>query len=138
MGAVLAYDMTMECVYAKVAYLLGKKYSMAKVKQLMMTSMKGELTDIKKSEANTLKDNKVVIAVAEVLKIQDQNDLRELHSSLAPLLVNSVTSSLNVELMKTLASEGNIDFNLVDYRGRGPIHIAAISGNIEITKFLIK
>ena len=80
----------------------------------------------------------MVIAVAEVLKIQDQNDLRELHSSLAPLLVNSVTSSLNVELMKTLASEGNIDFNLVDYRGRGPIHIAAISGNIEITKFLIK
>ena len=40
--------------------------------------------------------------------------------------------------MNKLVCEGNIDFNLVDYRGRGPIHIAAISGNVEITKFLIK
>lgn len=83
-------------------------------------------------QINTLKNIKVVQAVAEVLKIQDQNDLEELHNSLAPLLVNSVTSSLNIGLMNKLVSEGNIDFNLVDYRGRGPIHIAAISGNVEI------
>jgi ankyrin repeat protein len=39
--------------------------------------------------------------------------------------------------MKELASEG-ADFNLVDYRGRGPIHIAAIAGNMEMIEFLIQ
>ena len=35
MGAVLAYDMTLECIYAKLSYLLGKNYSTAKVKIMM-------------------------------------------------------------------------------------------------------
>ena len=32
LGAVLAYDMTLECVLAKLAYLLGKGYSDEKTK----------------------------------------------------------------------------------------------------------
>jgi ankyrin repeat protein len=39
-------------------------------------------------------------------------------------------------LMKQLASEG-ADFTQVDYRGRAPIHDAAIKGDVEIVKFLI-
>lgn len=49
MGAVLGQDMTAECCYAKLSYLLGKGYTVDKIKRMMMTSMKGELTDIKKS-----------------------------------------------------------------------------------------
>lgn len=61
MGAVLAYDMTLECIYAKLSYLLGKNYSIAKVKIMMQTSLKGELTDIKKKNKNfTLKSTKMV------------------------------------------------------------------------------
>ena len=39
--------------------------------------------------------------------------------------------------MRQLAAEG-LDFSLVDYRGRGPIHITAISGDLEILDFLIE
>ena len=70
-GAVLAYDMTIECIFAKVSYLLGKKYSLSKVKQMLMTSLKGELTDIKKTDNFTLKNSQMVQAVAKILNIQD-------------------------------------------------------------------
>ena len=60
-GAVLAYDMIFECILAKLSYLLGKNYSTDKIKQMMMQSLKGELTDIKK-EQNTfsIKNNQMV------------------------------------------------------------------------------
>ena len=137
LGAVLGNDMTIECVYAKLSYLLGKGYSAQKVKTMMMQSLKGELTDLKKaSHTFTLKNNKMVQAVAKVLNVTDQADIKQINLTLAPLLVNSVTSSGNIELMKNLAAEG-ADFGMVDYRGRGPIHIAAIAGDIDIVRFLI-
>jgi len=64
-GAVLAYDMTMECLFAKLSYLMGKGYSVPKIKQMMMQSLRGELTDIKKAKNTfTLKNSKMVQAVA--------------------------------------------------------------------------
>ena len=36
--------------------------------------------------------------------------------------------------MKKLSEEG-ADFNHVDYRGRAPIHIACISGNLEAVNY---
>jgi hypothetical protein len=61
--------MTMECCYAKLSYLLGKGYSIDKIKKMMMTSMRGELTDIKKTEETfTLKNSYLISAIAKVLK----------------------------------------------------------------------
>lgn len=58
LGAVLGQDMTLECCYAKLSYLLGKviriitstfqSYSSDKIKKMMSTSLRGELTDIKR------------------------------------------------------------------------------------------
>jgi ankyrin repeat protein len=39
--------------------------------------------------------------------------------------------------MSKLADQG-ADFNLVDYRGRAPIHIACINGNEEVVKYLLE
>ena len=36
LGAVLAFDMTLECIISKLSYLLGKNYSSSKVKKMMM------------------------------------------------------------------------------------------------------
>ena len=36
LGAVLAFDMTFECITAKLSYLLGKKYPIVKIKEMMM------------------------------------------------------------------------------------------------------
>lgn len=52
LGAVLAFDMTIECITAKLSYLLGKKFSVNTIKKMMMENLKGELTNIKK-EKNT-------------------------------------------------------------------------------------
>ena len=38
--------------------------------------------------------------------------------------------------MQKLTEQG-ADFNLVDYRGRAPIHIASINGSIEVIKYLM-
>ena len=72
MGAVLGYDMTYECIIAKLSYLLGKGYSNDKIKKMMMISLRGELTDLKKSSnAYTMTNNKMVLAVAHVLNVND-------------------------------------------------------------------
>ena len=52
-----------------------------------------------------------------------------------PLVINSVTSSDSQNLLSQLVDEG-ADFNMTDYRGRGPIHIAAINGNYTTVEFL--
>lgn len=52
MGAVLANDMTLECIVAKTAQLIGKEYSHNKVIQQINQSLRGELTDQKKQEQN--------------------------------------------------------------------------------------
>ena len=65
-GAVLAFDMTLECVLAKLAYLVGKDYSTEKIKRMMMQDLRGELTDIKKKKEDkfSLKNNQLVKAVS--------------------------------------------------------------------------
>jgi hypothetical protein len=45
MGAILSLDMTKEAILAKLSYLLGKGLTISKTKILMMTSLKGELTE---------------------------------------------------------------------------------------------
>ena len=77
LGAVLGQDMTVECCYAKLAYLLGKGYSTDKVKKMMVTSMRGELTDLKRSkEIFSLKNSNLVRAVAKVLNSEEAEDYK--------------------------------------------------------------
>jgi len=69
--------MTLECCYAKLSYLLGKGYSQEKVKQLLVTSMRGELTDIKeRKERFSLKNSNLVKAIAKVLNSQEGEDYK--------------------------------------------------------------
>jgi hypothetical protein len=95
MGAVLGQDMTVECVYAKLSYLLGKGYSIMKIKKMMMTSMKGELTDIKKQEETfNLKNSQMVRAIAKVLKAEGSDDYKMISQTIEPVLINSVASTV--------------------------------------------
>lgn len=75
-GAVLAFDMTVECVISKLSYLLGKGYSVPKVKKMVMQSLRGEMTDLKKTNNKfSLKNNELVKAVKSMLKVTDQEDM---------------------------------------------------------------
>ena len=60
--------MTLECCYAKLSYLLGKGYSVEKIKTMLVASMRGELTDLKqRKERFSLKNSNLVKAIAKVL-----------------------------------------------------------------------
>jgi hypothetical protein len=85
--------MTLECCYAKLSYLLGKEYSNEKIKNLLVSSMRGELTDIKQmKERFSLKNSNLVKAIAKVLNSQEGEDYRLISQTIQPVLVNSIAS----------------------------------------------
>ena len=69
-GAILAYDMTVECIISKLSYLIGKSYSVPKIKKMVMQNLRGELTDTKKlANQFSLKNNEMVKAVKKILHV---------------------------------------------------------------------
>lgn len=74
--------MTVECIIAKLSYLFGKVrsnqfftdfqgFSIDKIKQMMMKNLRGELTDVSNKEKYSLSNNKMVMAIAQSLKVKD-------------------------------------------------------------------
>lgn len=62
----------------------------------MMTSMKGELTDIKKQEETfNLKNSQMVKAIAKVLKAQGSDDYKMISQTIEPVLINSCASTVS-------------------------------------------
>jgi len=61
-GAVLAYDMTTECVISKLSYLIGKGFTTVEIKQKIMKSIRGEMTDnkVKTSQQFSLQNKEMV------------------------------------------------------------------------------
>lgn len=95
--------MTLEACYAKLSYLLGKGYSAEKVKKMLSKSLRGELTDIKKEEKMfSLKNSKLVEAIAKVLKSDETSDYKLIANTLEPVLVNSIASTGDIEQLKRL------------------------------------
>lgn len=77
LGAVLGQDMTLECCYAKLSYLLGKGYSTDKIKHMLVTNMRGELTDLKRQkDVFSLKNSNLVKAIAKVLNSEESEDYK--------------------------------------------------------------
>ena len=69
--------MTLECCYAKLSYLIGKGYSSNKIKKLLVSSMRGELTDLKqRKERFSLKNSNLVKAIAKVLNSNEGEDYK--------------------------------------------------------------
>jgi hypothetical protein len=69
--------MTLECCYAKLSYLIGKGYSSDKIKKLLVSSMRGELTDLKqRKERFSLKNSNLVKAIAKVLNSNEGEDYK--------------------------------------------------------------
>jgi len=138
LGAVLGQDMSLECCYAKLSYLLGKGYSNDKVKQMLSTSMRGELTDIKRQkEIFSLKNSNLVRAIAKVLNSHESEDYKLISQTIQPVLVNSIASTGDLAQLQQLKEEG-VDFNCVDYRARSALHIACLHGYKQVVRFLIK
>jgi lysophospholipase len=92
--------MTIECIFAKLSYLLGKKFSPSKVKKMMMTNLRGELTmEGKQESAYSLKNNKMVQAIAKILEVTDSEEIKDINRTISPLLLNSVVATGNLTLL---------------------------------------
>jgi len=104
----------------------------------MRTNLRGELTDQSRvKETYSLANNKMVMAIAEFLKVNDYDDIKEINQTITPVLVNSVVSQGNLALLKKLKNEG-ADLNNVDYLGRSALHVvSSTTGNLEIVGFLV-
>lgn len=127
-------DMTVECIFAKLAYLLGKGHSVSKITRLMKTNLRGELTDKSREKAKfSMQNNTMVMAIAQYLK-KDKN--QAIGKSITPVLVNSLISIGNLTSLKQLHSDG-ADLNAVDYLGRSALSVVAANGNIKIAEYLI-
>ena len=86
--------MTLECCYAKLSYLLGKGYTFKKIKKMLTTSMRGELTDLKRQkDIFSLKNSNLVRAIAKVLNSNEAEDYKLISQTIQPVLVNSIAST---------------------------------------------
>lgn len=129
--------MTMECLFAKLSFLIGKGYSNERIKLLMNTSLRGELTNASAvDEKFEFSNNDMVLGVANYLNTNDHDDIQQIKKSLTPVLLNSVVNTGNLELLKKLQKEG-CDLNSVDYLGRGILHVlAGCQGREELASYV--
>lgn len=66
LGVINGMDMTMECVQAKLAYLLGKKYPLPVVKQMLTKNLRGEITNVGEMQSFTVNSPHFVIQLSEM------------------------------------------------------------------------
>ena len=138
----MAQDMTNECLFAKLSYLIGKGYSNERIKTLMATSLRGELTNASQLEQRyELANSDMVLAVADYLKVTDNEEIRKISTSLTPVLINSVAQAGNLKLFIQMHKEG-ADLDAIDYNGKSVLHILSnmdeTPEHIEILNYIVK
>jgi len=100
MGCILAHDMTVECLFAKLGYLIGKGYSNDRIKLLMNTPLRGELTNHSEAEKRfEFTNNEMVLGVANYLNATNHEEIEMIKNSLSPVLLNSVASTVSYLLI---------------------------------------
>lgn len=65
----------------------------------MMKNLRGELTDTHHKDKFSMQNSKMVMAIAESLKVKDMEGLREISKVLVPVLVNSIISTVRLVLI---------------------------------------
>ena len=76
--------------------LLSQGYSSERIKLLMNTSLRGELTNATAIEEKfEFTNNDMVMGVAEYLNATDHDEINAIKKSLAPVLLNSVASTVS-------------------------------------------
>ncbi len=63
---------------------------------MMMKNLRGELTDSHNKEKFSMQNSKMVMAIAESLKVKDMEGMKEISKVLIPVLVNSMISTVRL------------------------------------------
>ena len=65
-GVINGLDMTIECTLAKLSYLLGKGYTIEKVKRLMLENLRGEISNPKEELLLSVNSHEFLVNLSEI------------------------------------------------------------------------
>lgn len=102
-GVILAEDMTIEWVIAKLSYVLGKGYRGKEVKEQMLTDLRGELTlekNLLGYEEDSTKASKLLSTLGDNLKDSSQEDLNTFVQLIHPVIAQSASWEGNINRLK--------------------------------------
>ncbi|XP_046481880.1 L-asparaginase isoform X1 [Neodiprion pinetum] len=134
-GVLSGSDMTPEAAYTKLAYVLSKsEWDMQKKREIMLTSIRGELTTERPFNP---KSNQLLDAVARNLNITSQGDIIRLRNTLFPGMVAAAILDKDVEKLKAIKEYGS-DFCETNADFRTPLHIAASEGCLKVVRYLLE
>lgn len=141
MGAILAEDMTIEAVIAKLSYVLGKGYKREQIRNQLLTDLRGEIT--------VEQDVTVPESIETDSNIMDSAKLKEIE---AKTDIGSIGKDSNVELAFALCQKAyendhlsirlfhqmGANLNIRDYDNRTMTHVAAARKSTDVLYYLAK
>lgn len=135
-GVVPGLDMTAEAALTKLSFLLARKYDKKKIRELLQQNLHGEIT-VYKSEQFSLRNSELLRTVAEALNISTSKEVKLLGQTLFAPLMCAAASTGDIATLEALHQQRG-DFNLPDYDGRTPLHLACCEGHVDTVHYLLK
>ncbi|KXJ29966.1 L-asparaginase [Exaiptasia diaphana] len=137
-GVIPGSDMTPEAALTKLSYILShKKLTDKEKRELIKQNLRGELTVAQSQEQFSLVDSEFIEAVALSLHVGSSEEMKYIRRALLPVLMCSAASSGSVSTLEKLLQQGADPNGSVNYDGRRPLHISCMSGNMEVTEYLL-
>lgn len=133
LGLISGLDMTMESSVTKLSYLLGNGIHGDQLTTLMQQDLRGELTDVIKPMFSGYQDN-FIKAIADTMKMSTEYD--GLKEALYPTIMCYAADFGYTTVLEEMKKIGG-NFELGDYEGRTPLHVAAKKGQIDVINYLI-